>query len=902
MITVADKLSKLSPEQRALLEKKLYAKRQTAQNHSRITPRANQKTFPLSAGQQRLWYLEQMDQDSSAYNITEAYHLKGTLALDQLTQSLTLLCGRHETLRSRFETIDGEPIQFVESKGKADVTYIDLRDHAPADRLDHAARLATNSDNQPFDLAIAPLWRVIVAQLAENENVLIFTLHHMIADGWSLGLFTEELSQYYATLGSGTPVDATDLPIQFADYAAWQSEWLAGKHAEKQLAYWSEKLAGLTEPLTLPVTKQEAGSLHRGMQANHTLSQQLINSAQQLCQQNDISLFVLLLSAFEATLYRYTAQQEMVVCTPIASRRQLELEQLIGYFNNIVALRSSLTAETTFDGLLHQNNQVVLDAYKHQDLPFHLVAELPNLTRVPLSRALIVLADHDGPALSLPGITVDSLSFSEDSADFDWSLFLSRTPDGLRCELVYKSGLFSEEVAQTFLHDFQLVITQSIANSTIALPELTIDGKYVPLASLNSAGFVDDASYEAPIGEHEGNLAAVWCNVFGLEKIGRNQNFFELGGHSMLAVRLFAQIRELTGDNLPLSILFESPTIRELAKQLTPLPGSVPDALTDAVKPSNGTLLSDTPNGNIFDNHARQRIVPHALADDEPSHRRNGVTGDELVTAPGHKSAVPEWSPLVMINRGRAENRPFYCVHGAGGNVLNFRDLAQQIGKEVPFYGLQARGIDGVMKPHSTIAEIADCYLEAILLHQPEGPYRLGGYSGGGIVALEIAQRLQRRGAKVEVLAMIDTIRPDLEEQRVSLGYHMQHLSRKGTTYITEWVKERFDYRRLAKEQTEVIEQAIANNEPVPIEARDWHLTTSFWAALDKHNVAHYSGETILFAAEEVWATLRHLGDDKGWHEVIPHITVRSVPGDHDTLVSGENVKVIAQWLRTRLL
>jgi len=825
MSTVTEKINKLSPEQRALLEKKLRAKRQAAKNLSRITPRADQNTYPLSAGQQRLWTLEQMAPDSSAYNITDAFRLKGALNVEHLVQALGQTASRHETLRARFETVNGAPVQHVEPGMKIAVTQIDLTDHVAADRLNRAAQLATNSDNQPFDLTTGPLWRATLARLGEGENVLILTIHHIVADGWSLGLFTEEVSQHYALLASDDAhLEIADLPIQYADYAAWQSAWLADERAEKQLDYWSKKLAGLTEPLTLPVSKRGTDAFHSGIHAKRTIPQPLIVSAQQICQQNDISLFVFLLSAFQATLYRYTAQHDMVICTPIVSRRQLELEKLIGYFNNIVALRSSLTNETTFDDLLHQNKQVVLDAYEHQDLPFHLVTELPNLTRVPLSRALIALADYDGPALNLPGIAVDTLTFAENSADFDWSLFLNRTADGLHCELVYKSGLFDEEVTRTFLQDFQQMIEQSVANSAISLSQLPIDEKYLSNGSLQSADFVALDTYEAPIDEDEQKLAAVWCSVLEIKKIGRNQNFFDLGGHSMLAVRLFLEIeKQITGSTVPLSLLLQAPTVAQMAQALRG------DALED------GFSL----------------VVPIQTQGSKP--------------------------PIFFIHP--AGGNVLYYLDLA-------KYLAEH---DQPSYGVQSQGMDGKQPILETVEEMSQVYVEHILRIQPQGPYLLSGYCLGGTIALEVAQKLIHKGHKVAFLGMLETynwanmenesLSSKLQYQSQRVEFHLRNFMLLDGDGKQIFLKEK---AKVARERSSMwtgsVKSLFGKNEESG--KTEDALLSKIWAtndiAAEIYVPTSYAGKITQFVAKQDYAEY----DDPalGWDDIAQSVDQRRMP------------------------
>lgn len=772
MTTLTEKLSKLSPEQRAALEKKLRAKRKakasTTSSTAAIAPRADQNTYPFSAGQQRLWLLEQLDPDSAAYNITDAFHLRGRLDAARLESALQAIQNRHDVLRARFETVNDQPVQHVApphtadwEKGGRDITprldQVDLRDTPPSQKLIDARHLVSQSDSQPFQLHTGPLWRVLLLRLDEAEYVLALTIHHIIADRWSLGLFMDELRHFYsqpeksrttsqeAKMGqnfseepqatdtshhtAGQPTPLADLPIQYADFAQWQSTWLASDTADKQRTFWQETFSGAVEPLELPVTDHQGAILvhshNHGSQARHTIPPHVIEAAQTFCQQHDLSLFVLLLSAFEATLHRYTEQTDLIVCTPIVARRQIELENLIGYFNNIVALRTPLAEDATFADLVQQNHQVVLDAYEHQELPFHIVTEQPTLTRVPLARALISLAEQDGPALTLPNVAVETLHFDEDSADFDWSLFLDKSSDGLECELIYRSNMFDADLIATFLQDFEQLLTQGIANPSARIGTLSIAGTYSPILQPEA-----ETAFDAPVGAVEEEVAAVWRDVLGLAQVGRNQNFFELGGHSMLAVRLFRAIEQrITGNSVPLSLLLQAPTVAQMAQALH---------------------------------------------------------GDDV--ADGFSLVVPiQPVPIQPVaNQTLGEKPPIFFMHPAGGNVLYYVDLARHLANYgYPSYGVQAQGLDGKQPILETVAEMTRAYLPHIRAVQPRGPYMVAGYCLGGTIALDVAHQLAQQGEEVAFLGLLethnwvkvqeDTLLTNLQHQSQRVEYHLRN-------------------------------------------------------------------------------------------------------------------------------
>ena len=364
---------------------------------------------------------------------------------------------------------------------------------------------------------------------------------------------------------------------------------------------------------------------------------------------------------------------------------------------------------------------------------------------------------------------------------------------------------------------------------------------------------------DAPRDDVERKLAELWQQLLGAPRVGLKDNFFELGGHSLIAVRLFARIKKTLGADLTLATLFEAPTLEQCAALVREAAGIpfTPDAAPGEAAPA--------------------------------------------APAPGARPASKTWSPLVTIQKG-GKVLPFFCVHGAGGNVLNFRELAQTLGKEQPFYGLQARGVDGKLPPADSIEEMASIYLESIRQVQPHGPYLLGGYSGGGVVAYEMAQRLHAMGEPVALVAFLDTFHPATQERRQSLNERLRELRREGaTSYVSRKLRtkvERDGTRLWSQLKLRWYEQ---RGEALPIELRNLQLTERFQLLASRYTPSPYPGPVTLFRAQEIHAIYAHMGTSLGWEPLVPALNIREVPGDHDSLVREPNVHVLGRLLREAL-
>lgn len=672
------------------------------------------QNLPLSFNQERLWYLEQLQPDTSVHNILHCLHLQGELNVAALEMSLREIIRRHEILRTTFPTVNGSPIQVISPDIDWTLPTIDLQELPLEQRQGEAQRLAAEDAKQPFDLGESPLWRIKLLRLTEEEHILAQTMHHIIFDAWSDRVFLRELGVLYDAFSQSKSSPLAELPIQYADYAQTQRQWLQGEVFSSQLDYWQNHLSGIsalelpTDYLPPPVPS------YQGADQPVELSQNLTKALKKLSYQEGVSLFVTLLTAFKTLLYLYTKQEDMVICSPVVGRHQVESKGLIGYFNNIVALRTDLSGNPSFRELLHQVSHVSSQAFAHQDIPLQKVAELPNLVHTPLTRGIFVLQNTPNPSLNLDGLTVNSLYVNRDIANFDLSLSLQEKLGKLTGGWQYKTDLFKATSITEMLADFQSLLERLVANPDIQLSSLLqLLGKAKPNQPLSLNRITSDPKSSKlepessnpkqlsdptdpstksvePRDVLELKLLLMWQDLLGIQSIGVTDNFFELGGHSLLAVRLFAQIQTTFNQDLPLATLLQAPTIEQLANLL----------------------------------------------------RQEGWT--------------PPSSSLIPLQSG-GSNLPLFLVAPGASTALQYIPLTRCLGSNQPVYGLQAQGLEANQVMHETIEEIAAHYIQEIQTLGFDGPYMLGGRCGlGTVVAFEMAQQLQAQGKQVALLAMLD--------------------------------------------------------------------------------------------------------------------------------------------------
>ncbi|HLO85983.1 MAG TPA: amino acid adenylation domain-containing protein [Nostocaceae cyanobacterium] len=449
--------------------------------------------FPLSFAQERLWFLYQLEPGNTSYNISRVLHIEGQLNIIVLERVIQEIQQRHEVLRTTFKVIDGVPVQVVNYTATLTLPVLDLQELSEEEQLRTVEHYANQEAQKPFKLSSDLLVRVRLLKLAEHSHVLLITVNHIIADVWSIGIFIQELSTLYKAFSQGETSPLPELPIQYADFAEWQREWLSGEVLEQQLQYWKQQLAGVPALLELPTDKpRPAVQTFRGSRETFQLSDDLSQKLKSLSQQTGTTLFMTLLAAFSVLLSRYSHQEDIVIGSPIANRNRQEIEPLIGFFVNTLVLRTNLEGNPSFRELLQRVQQMTLDAYAHQDLPFeHLVQILQperSLSHHPLFQVMFVLQNVPVKTLELPGLTFTPIEQKRTVAKFDLTLTMQETESGLVGVWEYNSDLFVADTIRRMSGHFQTLleaIVKSPQQNIQQLPILTAAERHQLLIEWN---------------------------------------------------------------------------------------------------------------------------------------------------------------------------------------------------------------------------------------------------------------------------------------------------------------------------------------------------------------------------------------------------------------------------------
>ena len=474
-------IDELSPKERALFEL-LLKERQQKKSPERIQslPRSGEShAFPLSFAQQRLWFLDQVHPGNSAYNLPFSRRIKGPLDVDALERSFNEMNRRHEALRTRFLLVEGTPVQIVSPPQPWRLATEDLRGLAANQKEAEVQQIVGEEARRPFDLATGPLLRCRLLRLSEQAHVLLLTMHHIVSDGWSMGVLIREIGLLYEAFSAGQPSPLPELPIQYADYAVWQRAWLQGDVLQAQLEYWKQQLNGSPAALELPTDRPRPPVMSfRGAARSYQYSAELSKALNNLSRREGVTLYLVLLAAFKVLLHRYTGQEDLSVGTPIANRNRVETEPLVGFFANTLVMRTDMSGNPQFKQLLQRIRQVALDAYAHQDIPFEkLVEELaPDraLNRQPLFQVMFTLHNMPSPSLDLPGLSVETLTAHNETSKFDLLLSMREAGDRLTSVVEYNTDIFDESTISRMMQHFELLLQGIVVDAEIGISQLSL--------------------------------------------------------------------------------------------------------------------------------------------------------------------------------------------------------------------------------------------------------------------------------------------------------------------------------------------------------------------------------------------------------------------------------------------
>lgn len=657
--------------------------------------------LPLSFAQERLWFLDRLEPGSAAYNIPLVFRTEGALDPEAMRIALAQVIARHESLRTRFDSRDGEPVQIIEPQ--VDCPY-SLHDLAGADAAIVQQAIMTEA-LRPFDLQAAPLIRLTLFKLGEHEHVAALTVHHIVADGWSMAVLLDELTSGYVAARSGMDISRPALELHYPDYALWQRELLSGEEINRQRTYWLDALSDAPTILNLPTDPHEActgGGVHRlGMDG------ELGRAVADLAAHLGTSPFAVLMSAWSLLLGKWTGQRDLLVGTALAGRNDSVLDNQIGFYVNTLPVRTVIDPATTTDDLVRQTAAVMMDVQAHQDMPFEQLVQALKPERLagrhPLFQALFVLQNGPAPALALEGLAIRPVDLPAAPARFDLALSLAPDGDGYGGDISYAANRFAPSTIAELAERFVVLLHQMVRTDALAIAMLDALqdwggdwGAGIQTVPAGHATFrcAAPASADAPLHPLERKVADLWSELTGAGPLGPDSDFFDIGGHSLAALRLTARLEALLGKPVPVSLIFAHPSLR----------------------PYCAALMQDPI---------------------------------------GHGG-----SPLVPVQHGAGP--ALFCVHPVGGGVFGYVPLMRQLAPGREVWGLQARGFDDAMPAAQSIEAMAADYVTALRRVQPRGPYHLMGHSFGGMVAYCMAQQLVASGDDVATLVLLDSDYPQV--------------------------------------------------------------------------------------------------------------------------------------------
>ncbi len=797
--------------------------------------------LPLSFSQERFWFLDRLDDGQAANIIPAAVRLAGRLDPAALAAALNEIVRRHGSLRTTFAERGGQPVQVVHAPSPVPLPRVDLSALPASAAEPEARRLALQESSRPFDLTAGPLLRVTLLPMPDGSHALLLAMHHIVSDGWSMGVFVREIGALYLAFVRGEASPLPALPVQYTDFARWQREHLRGETLDAELGYWRQRLAGLP-PLRLPIDRRPAGENDfRSGDHPFAIPGELTERLRSLSRDRGATLFMTLLAAFHALLSLLSGQDDVAVASPAAGRNRSETEGLIGFFVNTLVLRGDLSGDPAFAELLARARQVALGAFGHQDLPFALLVEAlrpeRRLGRYPFAEVLFSLQNQPIPTLELPGLTLRRLGSGEAGEE-----------EGVRTSFSLSLMLWEAGGALT-------------------------------------GGFGYNAA------RFEGATLARWQ------------------GHLLALLTAVAEEPERRLSAIPLLTEAERRQLLEGRERAAETPEDearrpVAAAVAEEVARQRAEMSSRKETLSV----SKRELLEKRL--------RGLAAGKAATAAAGPKPGAADsiLVPLQPVSAASAAagRPPFFCVHAVGGTVFSYGELARVLGPAQPFYGLQSPGLEAGVNGSApaNIAEMAAAYLTAVRTVQPEGPYLLGGWSMGGVVAFEMARQLRESGEEVPLLALLDSHLPDDSNGDAAgdltgdpeadlLRFFLQDQARmqgKDLPSLTEGLEALPPEERLERLLGRAREAGLLKADVRPEAAR--RLLAVYGTnlrAFASYRPGAYPGPLTLFRPEAAPAG-RVLN---GWGAVLTGaIDVQPVSGDHYTMLGSPQVQRLAESLR----
>jgi amino acid adenylation domain-containing protein len=846
----------------------------------------------LSFAQERFWFLDRLDAGQAANIIPAAVRLSGTLDVSALAAALDGVVRRHGSLRTTFAERAGKPVQLVHPAaptglGQIWLRRIDLSALPAAVAETETGRLAAQESTRPFDLTTGPPFRASLLPLPGGDHALLLAMHHIISDGWSMGVFVREMGAFYLAATRREEAAPPELPIQYTDFARWQRESLRGAVLDGEVGYWRERLAGLP-PLQLPVDHQETAEKElRAGGLDLTINAELTGKLRVLSQSHGVTLFMTLLSAFHALLGRHAGQDDLAVGSPVAGRNRAETEGLIGFFVNTLVLRGDLSGSPSFTELLGRERQATLEAFGHQDLPFALLVEAlrpeRRSGRYPFVEVLFSLQNHLIPTLELPGLTLGRLGAgggeageggeeAEVRTSFSLSLMLWENGDVLSGGFGFNTALFDAATASRWQDHFVHFLEAAVER-----PETRLDE--IPL-----------------LGESERRQLLAWSGTDGVEVLLPSGQPAPIGvwGASRGASSTLPERVRRRADG---SIERFQPPVEKPAAEAAERP-----VVADAVARERAELSG------------RKETLSASKRELLEKRLRGLAAAKAGGAAPARETKPAGGSPLIRLQAGNGRP-PFFCVHAVGGTVFAYAELARLLGADQPVYGLQAPGLDGARNGEGAsdadLSRMAAEYVAAIRKVQPRGPYFLGGWSMGGVVAFEMACQLRESGEEVALLALLDSVPSNGDGALAESGedellrFFLLDQARTQGRPAPDFETGLADLppgERLERLMGRAREAGLLKADVRPEQVRRLlAVYKTNLLAFSGYRPRLYPGRVTLFRPDVIEPELRE-SPANGWEPFSSQaVDLQAVTGDHYTMLAPPHVQGLAQALAERL-
>ncbi|UFH57438.1 amino acid adenylation domain-containing protein [Spirosoma sp. KNUC1025] len=859
-------------EHATLRELSAYVDRNPLQAISPITYRVDQPgtttskpRFPLSFAQKRLWIIDQIDGSQGAYNVPIVLAIRGPLNQLALQKSLNEIIRRHSILHTTFGFANGAPFQQIEPPFSLPITVSEIPGSAETDIDERINQWIRAEGYRPFDLSEGPLLRASVVQRSETSWVLILVFHHIIYDGFSIRVLADELTAIYPSILANEPVTLPQLPIQYVDYALWQVDQHRPDTLNRELTYWKTRLAGVAPLLNLPIDKPRPPvQSFAGADYSFAIPDRLWQRLRYDLREPGTTPFLRLLTVFAVWLQLVAKTSDVVIGIPVAGRTRPELNSLIGFFVNTLPLRVEVSPERTYRQQLRNVRELTLEAFDHQTLPFEQIVEelRPVRSRAysPLVQVVFDFQEDTSNYWRLNGLEVKPVPFEQHMAKFDLHLSVRETSAGVEGTLNYRTELFEERTIAQMAHDFIQLLEQLLTQPDKPLIELQAGALPTDKALRTTASDPDFVTYNTEIEPVLPDLDYTLVETL----------------HPIWTKLLHTDSIGLDED------FFDSGGHSLLAVQLV-----------NEIQRQTGYSM---PVASVFANPTLRKLATYLK-----------TTEVQAV-----------WHPLVAV-KPQGDRHPLFLVHPISGDVGYVYQLAPYVAEQQPVYALRAVGLDGIAKPSVSIEEMAAHYVELITHQQAEGPYSLGGFSLGGIVAFEMARQLTQLGKKVNLVAIIDAypINPDADTNRIPIRqlvpYYYNYwrslpkqpsmllpILRKKVPWASQLLLRQFR-RSFYKPSVSAVNTTSQASSFVPKDL----LVKTFRQAYSQYAFKPYDGKIVfLRAAKADTFGASQNKVDFGWSRYARQgVDVHEILGEHESLFSNNaTIERIAHILQSYLM